>query len=117
MPAEHRFVVTGTDTEVGKTVVGAGLARAWADARLTVVAVKPVESGCDGGHVEDGVCLATADLKFVGASYAVSGVVFPALVGLAGPNALRGVWNAFVVFQIARAAVLQLRARHVLRKY
>ena len=31
--------------------------------------------------------LATADLKFVGASYAVSGVVFPALVGLAGPNA------------------------------
>ena len=65
----------------------------------------------------EGVCLATADLKFVGASYAVSGVVFPALVGLAGPNALRGVWDAFVVFQIARAAVLQLRARHVLRKY
>ena len=65
----------------------------------------------------EGVCLATADLKFVGASYAVSGVVFPALVGLAGPGALRGVWDAFVVFQIARAAVLQLRARHVLRKY
>ena len=60
MPAEHRFVVTGTDTEVGKTVVGAGLSRAWADAGLTVVAVKPVESGCDGGHIEDGVCLATA---------------------------------------------------------
>jgi len=60
MPAKHRFVVTGTDTEVGKTVVGAGLARAWANAGLKVVAIKPVESGCQGQEVEDGVRLAAA---------------------------------------------------------
>ena len=60
MRAEHRFVVTGTDTEVGKTVVATGLARAWADAGLAVVAVKPVESGCEGLHPEDGVRLAAA---------------------------------------------------------
>ena len=60
MRAEHRFVITGTDTEVGKTVVGAGLARAWSDAGVRVVAIKPVESGCGGDDLEDGVRLAEA---------------------------------------------------------
>ena len=60
MRADHRFVLTGTDTEVGKTVVGAGLARAWSDAGVRVVAIKPVESGCGGPDPEDGVRLAEA---------------------------------------------------------
>ncbi len=41
------IVVTGTDTEIGKTLVGAGLARRLHDAGGDVRAVKPVESGLD----------------------------------------------------------------------
>lgn len=55
-------VVVGTDTGVGKTWVGCALARALRASGRTVVAVKPVETGCaevpDGG--EDGVRLARA---------------------------------------------------------
>jgi dethiobiotin synthetase len=40
-------VVTGTDTEIGKTLVGAGLARTLVDRGRSVRAVKPVESGMD----------------------------------------------------------------------
>jgi dethiobiotin synthetase len=58
-----RFVaISGTDTGVGKTCVGAGLARALAARGARVLAVKPVESGC-GGEVsaaEDGALLAAA---------------------------------------------------------
>ncbi len=54
------FVVVGADTGVGKTRVGCGLARAWSDLGVHVIAVKPVESGCDGSVVEDGVALARA---------------------------------------------------------
>ena len=56
------IVITGTDTEVGKTFVGAALARGLVDAGTTVVAVKPVESGCEGRaeEQEDGVVLAAA---------------------------------------------------------
>jgi dethiobiotin synthase len=55
-------LVAGTDTGVGKTVVGCGLARRLARDGVRVTAVKPVESGCgetpaDG---EDGVLLASA---------------------------------------------------------
>lgn len=42
----RRYFVTGTDTEVGKTVVAAGLLRALAMAGLRTVAMKPVASGC-----------------------------------------------------------------------
>ena len=60
MSRRSPIVVVGTDTGVGKTVVGAGLARAWSDAGLRVAAVKPLESGCDGSATEDGVLLARA---------------------------------------------------------
>jgi len=55
-------LVTGTDTEVGKTVVAAGLARALVRRGRRVAAVKPVESGCGEapGETEDGVLLARA---------------------------------------------------------
>jgi dethiobiotin synthetase len=55
-------VISGTDTGVGKTCVGAGLARALVDRGVRVVALKPVESGC-GPAVspeEDGAVLAAA---------------------------------------------------------
>jgi dethiobiotin synthetase len=56
-----RYVlVTGTDTEVGKTVVACGLARALAARGLRVLAVKPVESGCGEAGPEDGELLARA---------------------------------------------------------
>ncbi|TVR05024.1 MAG: dethiobiotin synthase [Deltaproteobacteria bacterium] len=57
------LLLTGTDTEIGKTEVGCGLARALADRGVRVCAVKPAESGVDGdtpGPGEDGVRLARA---------------------------------------------------------
>lgn len=57
------IVVTGTDTEVGKTFVTASLCHALRDAGRTVRTLKPVESGVEGaepGPTEDGVRLARA---------------------------------------------------------
>ena len=51
-------VVTGTDTEVGKTVVTAGLGRALTELGVHTIAIKPVESGLSGDHTPDGVLLA-----------------------------------------------------------
>lgn len=58
----RRVVVTGTGTEIGKTVVACGLARALSDRGLEVRAVKPVESGTAETERdrEDGVLLARA---------------------------------------------------------
>ena len=55
-------VVTGTDTEIGKTMVTCGIARGLADAGVDVRAIKPVESGIDELEEEqrDGVNLARA---------------------------------------------------------
>jgi len=56
--------VTGTDTGVGKTVVGCALARALVRQGETVAVRKPVESGCepagDGLHPADGEALRRA---------------------------------------------------------
>lgn len=54
------LLITGTDTGVGKTWVGCGLARALVAMERRVVAVKPVETGCDDRGVEDGALLAAA---------------------------------------------------------
>jgi dethiobiotin synthetase len=55
-------VVSGTDTEIGKTLVACGVARALVDRGLQVRAVKPVESGTqpDPAPTEDGRLLAVA---------------------------------------------------------
>jgi len=55
-------LITGTDTGVGKTWVGCGLARAARERGIPMVAIKPVETGCDAvvGAREDGVLLAEA---------------------------------------------------------
>ena len=47
-----RIFVAGTDTDVGKTAIAAGLLRAARKHGLRTVALKPVAAGCD---VEDGV--------------------------------------------------------------
>lgn len=56
--------VTGTDTGVGKTVIGCALARTLTERGETVAVRKPVESGCDeaGGelHPADGDALRMA---------------------------------------------------------
>lgn len=56
------LLVTGTDTEVGKTWVSCALARALVQQGRRVVAIKPVETGTAGnsGATEDGVLLAAA---------------------------------------------------------
>lgn len=55
-------VVTGTDTEIGKTMVTAGIARALRERGVDVVAIKPVESGTEPEPQpsEDGTTLAAA---------------------------------------------------------
>lgn len=42
-----RFFVTGTDTEIGKTTIAAGILHAAHSAGLTTAGVKPVAAGCD----------------------------------------------------------------------
>ncbi len=57
-----RYLVTGVDTGVGKTMVGAALLRAASEQGLRCVGVKPIESGCDHDNPddEDGARLARA---------------------------------------------------------
>ncbi|NND69624.1 MAG: dethiobiotin synthase [Halioglobus sp.] len=64
----HSFFVTGTDTEVGKTVTACALLAAAAARGLTTAAVKPVAAGCDeDGRNEDALALLaamTADMPY-----------------------------------------------------
>jgi dethiobiotin synthetase len=62
MRPERIIFVTGTDTGVGKTFVGAALLAALSRAGRNVVGVKPVETGCGGAisPEEDGAILAAA---------------------------------------------------------
>lgn len=62
MRADRVLFVTGTDTGVGKTFVGAALLRHLVERGLNVVGVKPVETGCGGAisPEEDGAILAAA---------------------------------------------------------
>jgi len=62
------FFVTGTDTEVGKTVISVGLIHALQQQGLKVAAMKPVASGCqmtvEGLHNDDALALqAAVDIK------------------------------------------------------
>ena len=41
------YFITGTDTDVGKTTIAAGLLQAARSAGLSTAAGKPVASGCD----------------------------------------------------------------------
>jgi dethiobiotin synthetase len=65
-PAEQQHppitLIVGTDTGVGKTWVTCNVARALIDAGQQVVAVKPIETGCEDGASadEDGARLAAA---------------------------------------------------------
>ena len=45
--AKRNFFVTGTDTDVGKTVITAGLIEAANQAALTTAAIKPMAAGCE----------------------------------------------------------------------
>ena len=51
--AKRTFFVAGTDTDVGKTVVSAGLLEAANLKGLTTVAVKPIAAGCE--QTEEGL--------------------------------------------------------------
>lgn len=57
----HAYFVTGTDTEIGKTTVAAGLLHAARLAGLSTAAAKPVASGCrlteDGLRNDDALAL------------------------------------------------------------
>ncbi|MEP7175923.1 MAG: dethiobiotin synthase [Gemmatimonadales bacterium] len=77
------FLITGTDTGVGKTWVGRALGRALSAAGRRVVAIKPVETGCTDATapLEDGVLLAaaTGQAEPVAALYRFAAPVAPAL--------------------------------------
>ncbi|HEU4682675.1 MAG TPA: AAA family ATPase, partial [Gemmatimonadales bacterium] len=57
-----RILITGTDTNVGKTWVACALAHALRGGGKQVIAIKPVETGCSDPPTvrEDGVLLAHA---------------------------------------------------------
>ena len=80
-----RILVTGTDSQVGKTWAGCALAQALRSAGRRVIAVKPVETGCSGapGEREDGVLLAqaTGQSQPTHAIFRVAEPVPPALAG------------------------------------
>ena len=60
---DHKtYALIGTDTDVGKTVVGCGLSKALVDMGHPTLAIKPVETGCrlDTLDRQDGVRLASA---------------------------------------------------------
>jgi dethiobiotin synthetase len=61
-PKHPATLVVGTDTDVGKTWVTSSLARALIAAGQRVVAVKPIETGCqeEASPEEDGMRLAAA---------------------------------------------------------
>ena len=54
------FLVTGTDTGVGKTVIAAALVKALRARGLRAIGFKPVETGQDPGEVADSEILAQA---------------------------------------------------------
>jgi dethiobiotin synthetase len=54
------FFVTGTDTGVGKTLIACALLRAFAQAGKSVVGMKPVAAGREGGRIADVEALAHA---------------------------------------------------------
>ena len=80
-----RILVTGTDSQVGKTWAGCALAQALRSAGRRVIAIKPVETGCSGapGEREDGVLLAqaTGQSQPTHAIFRVAEPVPPALAG------------------------------------
>lgn len=45
--AKYKFFIAGTDTDVGKTVIAAGLLAAANSRGLSTVAIKPVAAGCE----------------------------------------------------------------------
>lgn len=59
------FLVTGTDTGVGKTLVACGLLRAFAATGRTTVGMKPIAAGCEGGRWADVDMLADAGTRHV----------------------------------------------------
>jgi len=56
----HGFFVTGTDTGVGKTLIACALLRAFARTGKSVVGMKPVAAGREGGRWADVEALAHA---------------------------------------------------------
>ena len=56
------MAITGTDTAVGKTAIGAALARLFRERGMRVGVLKPVETGCEGDELwpRDGLMLAEA---------------------------------------------------------
>ena len=60
-PVQHGLFITGTDTGIGKTVVGTSLVRALDQAGVNVQPRKPVESGC---LMQDGVLLPADGLAY-----------------------------------------------------
>jgi dethiobiotin synthetase len=56
----RRIVLLGTGTHVGKTHAGVLVTRRMRAAGYTVLSLKPVESGCEGGRAPDAAALASA---------------------------------------------------------
>ena len=99
------FLITGTDTGVGKTVVAAALLLALRERGMQAVGFKPAETGLVPGEAADSDILAEAggDRRAAGGAAAAPG-------GAAGPGAGRGAGRRGVrPAMVAEARVSALR--------
>jgi len=100
-----RILITGTDTNVGKTWVACALAHALRAAGKQVVAIKPVETGCSDPPTvrEDGVLLAHATGQAQPA-HAILRLSEPGAPVLAGDSAADGIDFDALLVKIERHA-------------
>jgi dethiobiotin synthetase len=100
-----RILITGTDTNVGKTWVACALAHALRGGGKQVIAIKPVETGCSNPPTvrEDGVLLAHATGQTQPA-HAILRLTEPGAPVLAGESADNGIDFDALVLKIERHA-------------
>ena len=71
---KQSYFITGTDTEVGKTYIAAGLIRHFVQAGISTIGMKPIAAGYTAGYNEQGVVLVNEDVTQL---MAASSVIAP----------------------------------------
>jgi dethiobiotin synthetase len=110
MPASRALFVTGTDTGVGKTVVGCAIAEALRQRRVDVGVMKPIETGVGSQGPLDAISLAeAADVSDPMELICPQRFELPAAPSVAAAHE-----NRVVDLEAIRAAYAELARRHEL---
>ena len=109
LPAAKGFFITGTDTEVGKTLVAGGIARILSEEGLKVGVFKPVASGCV--HQYEGLVNADSDfLRMCSRCDFELSVISPVgFVTPAAPVVSAGSTTSFTAFSLRCASSRSIR--------